>query len=71
MFAKHAAAHKNLNEQFNQRKIQKTYMAVTHGVIERAIHKIDTDPAIWLRAHEDRSQTGETLYYRVFRNSAI
>ncbi len=42
MFAKHAAAHKNLNEQFNQRKIQKTYMAVTHGVIERAIHRIDT-----------------------------
>ncbi|MDY0092543.1 MAG: RluA family pseudouridine synthase [Candidatus Vecturithrix sp.] len=42
VFAKHAAAHKNLNEQFNQRKIQKTYMAVTHGVIERAIHRIDT-----------------------------
>lgn len=41
VFAKHAAAHKEFNEQFNQRTIHKTYMAVTHGVIERSIHKID------------------------------
>ncbi|GAK58699.1 pseudouridine synthase [Candidatus Vecturithrix granuli] len=41
VFAKHAAAHKALNEQFNQRTIHKTYMAVAHGVIERSSHKID------------------------------
>ena len=41
LFAKHAEAHKALNNQFNQRTIHKTYMAVTHGVIERSIHKID------------------------------
>lgn len=41
-FAKHAEAHKALNQQFNQRTIHKTYMAVTHGVIGRSIHKIDT-----------------------------
>jgi RluA family pseudouridine synthase len=41
LFAKHAAAHKDLNEQFSQRTIQKTYMAVTHGVITGPLTRID------------------------------
>lgn len=33
LFAKHAAAHKCLNDQFSRRQIQKTYLALAHGVI--------------------------------------
>ena len=33
VFAKNAAAHRNLNEQFNSREIKKTYIVLTHGVI--------------------------------------
>lgn len=31
LFAKNAAAHKHLNEQFRQRNVRKTYVALTHG----------------------------------------
>jgi len=33
VFAKNAAAHRNLNEQFSSRVIKKTYIALTHGII--------------------------------------
>lgn len=33
LFAKHAAAHQFLNDQFSQRHVRKTYLALTHGVI--------------------------------------
>lgn len=41
LFAKRAAAHKDLNDQFSQREIHKTYMAVAHGVIKRSFTAID------------------------------
>jgi len=33
LFARNAAAHKHLNEQFRQRTVSKTYVALVHGVI--------------------------------------
>jgi len=35
VFAKNAAAHRNLNEQFSSRAIKKIYVALTHGVINK------------------------------------
>lgn len=34
LFAKNAAAHRLLNEQFSSRKIKKTYLALVHGSLE-------------------------------------
>lgn len=42
LFAKHAAAHKTLNEQFSQRQIRKRYLALIHGVLEKNSGAIDT-----------------------------
>lgn len=42
LFAKNPAAHRHLNEQFEQRSIRKTYLALTHGVIEAASGLIDS-----------------------------
>lgn len=33
-FAKHPEAHRHLNEQFSQRRVHKTYLALAHGVVE-------------------------------------
>ncbi len=33
LFARNAAAHKHLNEQFRQRSVKKTYVALVHGVM--------------------------------------
>jgi RluA family pseudouridine synthase len=41
LFAKHAKAHKALNQQFHQRVVKKTYLAVTHGVIQEEHGTID------------------------------
>jgi RluA family pseudouridine synthase len=41
LFAKNAAAHKYLNEQFSNRSVRKTYVALTHGVIEETSGIID------------------------------
>jgi len=41
LFAKNAVAHKCLNEQFNQRRVRKTYIALTHGVMEMDGGRID------------------------------
>lgn len=35
LFAKHAAAHQCLNDQFSQRLIRKTYLALAHGVMRQ------------------------------------
>lgn len=35
IFAKNAAAHRWLNEQFSKRAVRKTYLALTHGAIEQ------------------------------------
>jgi RluA family pseudouridine synthase len=37
VFAKNAAAHKYLNEQFSSRAIKKIYVALTHGIINKNI----------------------------------
>jgi RluA family pseudouridine synthase len=37
VFAKNAAAHRNLNEQFSSRAIKKIYVALTHGIIKKNI----------------------------------
>ena len=42
LFAKNANAHKYLNEQFSQHSVQKTYLALVHGVIAREGGTIDT-----------------------------
>jgi RluA family pseudouridine synthase len=42
LFAKNAETHHYLNRLFAQRKIQKTYLALVHGVIEESIAVIDT-----------------------------
>jgi RluA family pseudouridine synthase len=34
LFAKHAAAHRFLNDQFQRGRVKKTYLALTHGVIQ-------------------------------------
>ena len=34
LFAKNAETHRYLNNQFEQRKVQKTYLAVVHGTVE-------------------------------------
>jgi RluA family pseudouridine synthase len=42
LFAKNAAAHKCLNDQFSNRTVKKTYLALVHGVLEKSdgsIHK--------------------------------
>jgi len=42
LFAKNAAAHKCLNDQFSGRTVKKTYLALVHGVVEKSdgsIHK--------------------------------
>jgi RluA family pseudouridine synthase len=41
LFAKHAAAHKALNEQFSHRTVKKTYLAVIHGSIQEEHGIID------------------------------
>lgn len=41
LFAKDAATHKLLNEQFSSRQIHKRYLALTHGVITRDQGTID------------------------------
>ncbi len=41
LFARNAAAHKCLNDQFSHRSIKKTYIALTHGVIEENSGIID------------------------------
>ncbi|MGQ9631805.1 MAG: RluA family pseudouridine synthase [bacterium] len=41
LFAKNEMAHKYLNDQFRNRSIHKTYVALTHGVIERNSGTID------------------------------
>lgn len=41
LFAKNAVAHKCLNEQFNQRRVNKTYIALTHGGIDMDGGRID------------------------------
>lgn len=41
VFAKNASAHKYLNDQFSQRSVRKTYVALTHGVIEETSGIID------------------------------
>ena len=41
LFAKHADAHKALNEQFSHRTVKKTYLAVVHGVIQEEHGTID------------------------------
>lgn len=41
LFAKHAKAHKVLNEQFSHRSVKKTYLAVIHGVIQEEHSTID------------------------------
>jgi tRNA pseudouridine32 synthase/23S rRNA pseudouridine746 synthase len=41
LFARNAAAHKHLNEQFRQRTVRKTYVALVHGVIAEARGIID------------------------------
>ncbi len=41
LFAKDAATHKLLNEQFSSRQVHKRYLALTHGVIETDQGKID------------------------------
>jgi len=41
LFAKNAAAHKYLNEQFSSRSVRKTYVALTHGAIEETSGIID------------------------------
>ena len=35
LFAKNAAAHKHLNEQFEKRAVQKTYCALVHGILDQ------------------------------------
>jgi RluA family pseudouridine synthase len=35
LFARNASAHRWLNEQFSKRAVRKTYLALTHGVIEQ------------------------------------
>jgi len=41
LFARNAAAHKHLNEQFRQRSVSKTYVALVHGVIAANSGTID------------------------------
>jgi tRNA pseudouridine32 synthase/23S rRNA pseudouridine746 synthase len=41
LFAKNAAAHRHLNDQFSSRSISKTYVALAHGVIKEASGIID------------------------------
>ncbi len=41
LFAKNAAAHKYLNDQFSHQNIRKTYVALTHGVIKETNGTID------------------------------
>lgn len=41
LFARNAAAHKHLNEQFRQRTVSKTYVALVHGVIAANSGTID------------------------------
>jgi len=41
IFAKNVAAHSYLNDQFSQRNVRKTYVALTHGVIEESSGIID------------------------------
>lgn len=41
VFARHAAAHKYLNEQFSSHAVRKTYVALTHGIIAEARGVID------------------------------
>jgi RluA family pseudouridine synthase len=41
IFAKNVAAHRYLNDQFSQRNVRKTYVALTHGVIEENSGIID------------------------------
>lgn len=41
LFAKNAASHKHLNDQFSHRLIKKTYVALTHGVITEEKGVID------------------------------
>jgi RluA family pseudouridine synthase len=41
LFARNAAMHRYLNEQFSGRSVQKTYLAVTHGVIKQDDGLID------------------------------
>ncbi len=52
LFAKNAAAHKLLNEQFADRLVKKTYLALVHGSLETADGLIDrpmrhSAPAGW------------------------
>lgn len=41
LFAKNAAVHKHLNDQFSNRNVRKTYAALTHGVIKETDGIID------------------------------
>jgi len=41
LFARNAATHKHLNEQFRQRTVSKTYVALVHGVMAENIGIID------------------------------
>jgi tRNA pseudouridine32 synthase/23S rRNA pseudouridine746 synthase len=41
LFAKHEAAHRFLNRQFERGRVKKTYLALTHGVIEAEKGVID------------------------------
>jgi tRNA pseudouridine32 synthase / 23S rRNA pseudouridine746 synthase len=41
LFAKNAPAHAWLNEQFNQRQVRKTYLALVHGIPDRDCAEID------------------------------
>lgn len=41
VFAKHPAAHRELNLRFDRREVQKTYYAVAHGALEIERGKID------------------------------
>ena len=41
LFAKNAAAHKSLNDQFARREIAKTYVALAHGVLRESEGTID------------------------------
>ena len=41
LFAKHAAAHRHLNLQFDRRTVRKSYMALVHGSVEKDSGRVE------------------------------
>ncbi|MFB3778039.1 MAG: RluA family pseudouridine synthase [Bryobacteraceae bacterium] len=72
LVARHDTAHRDLARQFAERKVEKVYLALVHGVVERDQGKIDRpisrDPVrrIRMTARLGRGRTASTEY-RVLR----